>query len=90
MTPGGSAPAFSRGQPAGFWGRRRYPLERADNPPIGFWGAGRIISAQKPAADNCIYRPVMHRLIIVYIQFFRIQRGWRTCHGSDVLLNKTR
>lgn len=36
-----------------------------------------------------IYRPVMHRLFIVYIQFFQILQDSRTRHGNDVQLYKT-
>jgi hypothetical protein len=55
---GGGAPRRSAGASRLVFERRHLPPSRADNPPIGFWGAGRIISAQKPAEGNCIYRPV--------------------------------
>ena len=50
--------------PAGWFLEAVLTLERADNPQTGFWGAGGIISAQKPAEGNCIYRPVRRWLII--------------------------
>ena len=57
------APRRSAGASRLVFERRHLPPSRADKPPHGFWGAGRIISAQKPAEGNCIYRPVMCRII---------------------------
>ena len=68
-----------RGSPAGAGAGRT-----ADH--LTFLFSQKILAVREA---NDIYRPVMHRLIIAYIQFFRIQRGWRTCHGSDVQLYKT-
>jgi hypothetical protein len=49
---GGGATRRSAGGSRLVFGGRHLPPSRADNPPTGFWGAGRIISAQKPAEGN--------------------------------------
>jgi len=59
LPAGGGAPRRSAGASRLVFDRRHLPPNRADKPPTGFWGTGGIISAQKPAEGNCIYRPVV-------------------------------
>jgi hypothetical protein len=49
---GGGAPRRSAGASRLVFERRQLPPSRADKPLTGFWGAVRIIIAQKPAAGN--------------------------------------